>query len=49
MGMMAKESDAQLDVLVEEVTESMLLSHSIAPTVLNSIIRLPSHEIAHVW
>lgn len=24
MGMMAKESDAQLDVLVEEVTESML-------------------------
>lgn len=24
MGMMAKESDSQLDVLVEEVTESML-------------------------
>lgn len=28
MGMMAKESDAQLDVLVEEVTESRFLSVS---------------------
>lgn len=38
MGMMAKESDAQLDVLVEEVTESMLLSHFIAPTVLITLL-----------